>query len=190
MIIVTSLSTVYFTKWLIFPKLVSLNLFVDLLFSNWQIDVEELVLLYSSLRERDILELGKEIPHLNYLICGIWKVISSVILLWGFMVSGGLVNFSFYSQSWPPQEVLQGMLRHWHNNTTGLIVVNSEVHTLSNPPVFHGSKAIDKAPSQAVEGGSVLFFHRCEINISKPFVFINQSLHLLPQGPNLHQHET
>ena len=43
--IVTSLSTVYFTKWLISPKLVSLNLFVDLLFSYWQIDVEELVLL-------------------------------------------------------------------------------------------------------------------------------------------------
>ena len=156
MIIATSLSTVCFTKWLISPKLVSLNLSVNLLFSYWQIDVEELVLLVlqQSKGKRDILELGKEIPHLNYLICGIWKVISSVILLWGFMVSGGLVNFSFYSHSWPPQEVLQGMLRQWHNNTTGLVVVNSEVHTLSNPPVFHCARAIDKAPSQAVEGGS------------------------------------
>lgn len=83
MIIATSLSTVCFTKWLISPKLVSLNLSVDVLFSYWQIDVEELVLLVlqQSKGKRDILELGKEIPHLNYLICGIWKVISSVILL-------------------------------------------------------------------------------------------------------------
>ena len=49
-----------FTKWLISPKLVSLNLSVDLLFSYWQIDVDELVLLilqqskgkrYSGIRE-------------------------------------------------------------------------------------------------------------------------------------------
>lgn len=83
MIIASSLSTVYFTKWLITPKLVSLYLFVDLLFSYWQIDLEKLVflVLQQSKGKRDILELGKEIPHLNYLICGIWKVISSVILL-------------------------------------------------------------------------------------------------------------
>ena len=77
-----------------------------------------LLLLQQSKGERDILQLGKAIPHLNNLICGIENVISSVILLWDLMVSGGFVNFSLYSQGWPPQEVLQGMLRQWHNDNT------------------------------------------------------------------------
>lgn len=38
--------------------------------------------------------------------------------------------------------------------TTWLVVVNSEVHTLGNPPVFNGTRATHNVPSQAVEGGS------------------------------------
>lgn len=81
-------------------------------------EVGELVLLLpqQSKGKRDILQLGKEIPHVSNLICGIEHVVSSVILLWDLMVSGARVNFPFYSQGWPPQEVLQSMLRQWHND--------------------------------------------------------------------------